>query len=189
MHTLKKTALLSLAGLLAISSITPAEAKPIKNAITACPITATYTITARSTGWQPTNQATSFLNGPYSFAFSGTHTYTTANIYTGSTSIVISDVIAAANAAYGAGTYANPSSVTATWDWSGSIPASYARLLVLHRGDKITFTEVQDNANCTSTTTSGLVAYLPLSASSQSNYCRIVDVSPAKTNWSATCTD
>lgn len=185
----RKVALLGLASLLVISQISPANAVATKSGLTACPITSSYTITGRSTGWLPTDEATSFFNGPLSVLFSGSRTYVTPISYGGSVSISNAGLVAAANAAYGAATYANPSSVTATWDWSYPIPSAFARVLILHRSDKVTFTEIQDNANCTSTTTTGLVAYLPLSASSQANFCRVVDIYPAKTTWSSTCVD
>ena len=185
----KKVALVGLTALIGISQIAPANAADMKSGLTACPITATYSVTARTTGWMPTDESTGMIQGPLSVPFAGTRTYVTPTIYNGSVSISMSGVVAAANSSYGSGTYANPSSVTANWDWSGTLPSAYSQFMVLHRGDKITFTEVQDNANCTSTTSTGLVAYLPLNASAQSNFCRIVDVSPAKTNWSSTCTD
>jgi len=189
MLKVKKISLIGLASLLALTQISPAEAHNAKTGLTACPITASYTITSRSTGWAPTDEATGFVTGPLSIPFLGTRTYVTSIGYSGSVAISNADLVAAANATYGAGTYANPSSVTANWNWSYNIPAVYAQLMVLHRSDKVTFTEVQDNANCTSTTTTGLVAYLPLAASSSSNFCRIIDIYPAKTNWSSTCVD
>lgn len=185
----RKVALLGLASLLALSQIGPANAVTVKSGLTACPIASSYTITSRSTGWLPTDEATDFATGPTSQLFSGSRTYVTPISYGGSVSISNAGLVAAANSKYGSGTYANPSSVTATWNWSYPLPSAFARLLILHRSDKVTFTEIQDNANCTSTTTTGLVAYLPLSASSQANFCRVIDVYPAKTNWSSTCVD
>lgn len=172
-----------------LTSLNTAQAQTLPKNLTACPIDASYTATARSAGWLPTDEASAWvatagtINRRYSTAVATTSTYS------GSVSITMSGVVASANTTFGISLSESITS-TQSWGYSLNVPSGVqARALLLHQADKITFTKYQNNANCTTTTTTGLIAYIPVSSGISSTYCWILDVYPAKTNWTNTCRD
>lgn len=167
---------------------TSASAAQSNVTIQACIADETYDATSRVAGWLPTN-----LTSPTVFGLStgiiGNRTATTNLLYTGSTPITKSALVADASLTYGIG-YAVQSNLTKNWNYVGTIPAgSTGRILALHKADKITFTKYVNKADCTTDSFSGLVAYVPYSTTLASSYCSIVDVIPNKTNWSTGCVD
>lgn len=178
------------AGLFILSSMTAPSASAADVGVMSCVTDTTYLATAKSTGWLPTDVFDNVKTTPNGWYIGSFHNYNTNFLYDGSTAISPSAVVAAANGNYG-GIYSQASNVYINWEWSKTLsyPGVEARLLVLHRADKITFNKYQNNSNCTTTTTTGLVAYIPLTSDSQSTYCSIVDIKPYRTSWSSTCVD
>jgi hypothetical protein len=156
--------------------------------IQSCIADVTYDSTSRVAGWLPTNLASAPVDSK-STAIMGNFTATTNLLYTGSTPITKSALVADASLTYGIG-YAVQSNLTRTWNYAGSIPVgSTGRILVLHKADKITFTKYVNKADCSTDSYPGLVAYVPYSTTLATSYCSIVDVIPNKTNWSTGCVD
>jgi hypothetical protein len=156
--------------------------------IQACIADETYDATSRVAGWLPTNLSSPTVDGLSTGVF-GSRTATTNLLYTGSTPITKSALVADASLTYGIG-YAVQSNLTKAWSYAGSIPTgSTGRILVLHKADKITFTKYVNKADCSTDSYPGLVAYVPYSTTLANSYCSIVDVIPNKTNWSTGCVD
>lgn len=178
------------AGLFILSSMNVPSASAAGVGVMSCIADATYTATGSVAGWLPTNQASPFTTTPRSIAIGGVPTtYVTATRYSGTPSITVSSVVAAANAAFATNYVGTNSTTTSTSFVQSIMTTGNYRLLVLHKADKVTFTKYQNNADCTTTTYTGLVAYVPTSSTAVSSLCVIADRYPAKTNWSPTCTD
>lgn len=158
--------------------------------ISSCIVDTTYKATSKVVGWLPTSVATNFEPTPNSYVIGTMKTYTTNYVYNGITPISVAAVAAMASNTYVAD-FMPVTTFSQAWEWyqEAPTPGFDARMVVMHRSDKITFTKYQNNSNCTTTTTTGLVIYLPVASNSQNTYCSILDVYPAKNGWSPTCTD
>jgi hypothetical protein len=189
----RKAYALTFASALALCTIgigvpSAATAEP-RAGVKSCITGTTYNATGRTTGWGPTTLASNWALGPQTISFSQSQSATQTYIYSGSVTISATALGVSAEATYGV-SYSPSLSTSTTWTYSAPVPSGKTgRLLALHRMDRINFTAVVDNANCTTTTTTGLVAYLPTSNTSSGAYCWIMDITPAKTNWSSTCSD
>lgn len=170
--------------LTAVSPVTPANA-----ALQSCIPATTYLMNSRAAGWMPTDTASAWMIAPATIAYNQTSTVSTTYTYSGSATISISSVVAEASATYGY-SYSPSTSYSAGWTYSAPSPSgTQARMLILRAADKLTFTKVVDNPNCTTTSTTGLIGYVPRGANSNAAYCIIMDVWPAKTTWKSTCSD
>lgn len=158
--------------------------------ISSCIAETTYKATAKVVGWLPTSVATGFEPTPNAYVIGTMKTYKTNYVYNGVTPISVAAVAAMASSTYVAN-FLPVTTFSQAWEWyqEAPTPGLDAQMVIMHRSDKITFTKYQNNANCTTTTTTGLVIYLPVDSNSQATYCSILDVYPAKNGWSSTCTD
>ena len=192
---LRKSKVLAIASAIALYSAgislpaSAATAPSLRAALGYCMPSTTYVITGVTEGWAPTTLGSYWALGPQTVSFSTSQTASQDSIYTGSVSISTSVLGSQVSASYGQ-SYSVTTSTSTTWSYSAAVPSGKTgRLLILHRMDKINFNTRVDNPNCTTTTTTGLVAYLPWKDTSNSAYCSIMDISPAKTDWKTTCTD
>lgn len=168
----------------------PASASTAPKAgLKACVSATTYDVTGRTAGWGPTSLSSSWAVGPQTISIAQTATADQSYSYSGSVAISVSALGASATASYGQ-TYTSTIGNSTTWTYSAAVPSGKTgRLLSLHRMDKISFTKIIEYSNCTTSTTTGLVAYLPWNDKSNTAYCWIMDISPAKTSWRSTCSD
>lgn len=189
----KKSLTLAVATVMALGTVgiglpAAASAAP-KTGITACITGTTYVVTGRTAGWGPTTLFSNWALGPQTISIAQSVTATQTYTYSGSVTISASALGASAAATYGQ-SYSPSLSTSTIWSYSAPVPSGKTgRLMALHKMDKISFTTIVDNANCTTTTTTGLVAYLPWNDKSNAAYCWIMDISPAKTDWKSTCSD
>lgn len=166
------------------SGVTPGNSQ-----VRSCIAGTTYLMTSRTAGWMPTNVASIWINGPGNATYSSTFTATTSFSYSGSVSVSANSVVSSAEATYG---FDYGTSVSRSNSWSYSLPVpvgKQGRVLLLKNADKLTFTKYVDNPNCTTTTSTGLVAYVPTATTDNSSYCWTIDIAPAKTSWKPTCSD
>lgn len=162
---------------------------PGNSQVRSCIPGTTYVMNSKISGWMPTNVASTWINGPGNASYSSSVTATSSFTYSGSVSISASSVVSSATATFGIA-YQTTTSKSDTWSYSLPVPAGQTgRILLLKNVHKITFTKYVDNLNCTTTTTTGLVAYVPTASTDNSSYCWTVDIMPAKTNWKSTCSD
>jgi hypothetical protein len=173
--------------LIAMSGFGPSS--PAHASVQSCITGTSYTTNTRAAGWMPTDTGSIWMSAPGTISFNQTKTVSTSSTYSGSVAVTVSDVIVSATATFGV-SYTVGSTITSSWTYSKPAPSGIlGRMLILRASDKIGFTKVTDNSNCTNTTTSGLLLYAPRGADTNANTCMIMDLWPAKTNWSFTCVD
>lgn len=187
-HSAKKfIATAATAATVLLYSGTAAEAAGIS--IQSCAISTDYNISARTAGWMPTNTYSTWATAPVTITYSKTTETSTNATYSGSVSVSLSALAVEATATYGYA-YSATSSFSEAWSYSAPAPSGVrGRMLILRAADKLSFSKTVYNANCTTTVTSGLIAYVPRGIDDAINTCIILDVEPAKTTWSSTCRD
>ncbi len=173
--------------LLALTGFGPAS--PADAAVQSCIATTAYPVSTRAAGWMPTDTGSIWMSAPGTISFSQTKSVSTSTAYSGSVAVTVSDVLVSATATFGI-SYTTASTITSSWSYSKPAPVGVlGRMLILRAADRLTFSKVTDNSNCTNTTTTGLLLYVPRGADVNSNTCMIMDLYPAKTNWSSSCVD
>lgn len=162
---------------------------PGNSQVRSCIAGTTYAMTSKTAGWMPTNVGSTWINGPGNATYSSTITATSSFTYSGSVTVSASSVVASAEATFGID-YGTSISRSSSWSYSLPVPAGQqGRVLLLKNVHKIVFTKYVDNPNCTTTTSIGLVAYVPTASKDNSSYCWTIDIAPAKTSWKQTCSD
>lgn len=178
------SATLAIALVALVSGPTPANSQ-----VRSCIAGTTYVMNSRTTGWMPTNVGSTWINGPGLATYSSTVSATSSFTYSGTVSVSANSVVASAEVTFGVD-YGTSVSKSNSWSYSLPVPAGkQGRILLLKNADKIVFTKYVDNLNCTTTTTTGLIAYVPTASTENSSYCWTVDIAPAKTSWKSTCSD
>ena len=84
--------------------------------------------------------------------------------------------------------YSRTTTTTEAWGYDTTIPSGWTgRMAVLHRNDRISYTETIHHEDCSTTRRTGY-SYVPLADTSNLSYCIIRDLTPFSfSNWRPAC--
>ena len=172
--------------LLLTAPVASAEPRSVSHPA-ACPYSDVGSPATKTDGYRGTSVTSYQVAGPGTIHY--TVTKSAAQTFGASASVGfdVSAFIASAHVQFGV-SYAYTATSTQAWGYDTTIPSGRTGLMaVLHRDDRVSYTETIHHENCTTTSDTGYT-YLPLSSTSNSSYCIIRDLAPyGYSSWRSSC--